>query len=105
MKHYLQYVEDAIKANWAKPAISNYGAASYTFGDVAVNVVKMQLIFKELGIKEGDHVAIAARNCAEWCIAFLAITSYRAVAVPLLPDFLPEYQTFRRQCGRYSSRR
>lgn len=90
MKHYLQYVEDAIKVNWSKPGISNYGAASYTFGDVAANVVKMQLFFKELGVKEGDHIAIASRNCAEWCIAFLAITSYRAVAVPLLPDFLPE---------------
>ena len=90
MKHYLQYVEDAIKVNWSKPGISNYGAANYTFGDVAANVVKMQLFFKELGVKEGDHIAIASRNCAEWCIAFLAITSYRAVAVPLLPDFLPE---------------
>ena len=90
MKHYLQYVEDAIKTNWNKPAISNYGANTYTFGEIAAGVTKMQLFFEQAGIKEGDHVAIASRNSAEWCIAFLAITSYKAVAVPLLPDFLPE---------------
>lgn len=90
MKHYLHYVEDAIKANWNKPAISNYGAATYTFGEVAAGIAKMHLFFEKSGIKEGDHVAIASRNCAEWCIAFLAITSYKAVAVPVLPDFLPE---------------
>ena len=90
MRHFLHYVEDAIKANWDRPALTNYGAATYTFGEVAMNVAKMRLFFEKAGVKEGDHVAIAARNSAEWCIAFLAITSYKAVAVPLLPDFLPE---------------
>ena len=90
MKHYLHYVEDSIKSNWDKPAITNYGAGTYTFAEVAANVMKMHLFFEKCGIKEGDHIAIAARNSAEWCIAFLAITSYKAIAVPLLPDFMPE---------------
>lgn len=34
-------------------------------------------------IQKGDHVAIAMRNCPEWCIAFMAITAIGAVAVPL----------------------
>ena len=90
MKHFLHYVENAIKKNWERPGISNYGAKTYTCGEIAANVLKMHILFEKMGIKPGDHVAIAARNSAEWCIAFLAITSYKAVVVPLLPDFLPE---------------
>ena len=90
MKHFLYYIEDAIRNNWDKPAVTNYGAKSYTFGEIAGNVAKLQILFEKCGVKEGDHVAIAARNSAEWCIAFIAIASYKAVVVPLLPDFLPE---------------
>ena len=90
MEHFLYYIEEAIKNNWEKPAVSNYGANTFTFADVARSVAKMHLVLEANGIKKGDHVAIAARNSAEWCVAFIAITSHGAVAVPLLPDFLPE---------------
>ena len=90
MKHFLYYIEQAIKENWNKPAITNYGANSMSYGDVAVNVAKLHIIFEQCGIKKGEHIAICARSSAEWCVAFLAISSYQAVAVPLLSDFMPE---------------
>ena len=90
MKHFLSYIEETIKNNWDKAAISNYGANTFTYADVATNVAKMHLMLEKCNIKKGDNVAIAARNSAEWCVAFIGITSYGAVAVPLLPDFLPE---------------
>ena len=90
MKHYLSYIEDAIKENWNKPAISNYGANTLNYSDVAINISKLHIKFEQSGIKKGDHIAICARSSAEWCVAFLAIVSYEAVAVPLLSDFLPE---------------
>ncbi len=37
----------------------------------------------QLGVKPGDHVAIAMRNFPEWCIAYMAIISTGAVVVPL----------------------
>lgn len=37
----------------------------------------------ELGVGKGDYVAIAMRNYPEWCIAYMAIISLGAVAVPL----------------------
>jgi len=37
----------------------------------------------ELGVRQGDHVAIAMRNFPEWCIAYMAIISVGAVVVPL----------------------
>lgn len=90
MKHFLYYIEESIKKNWSSQAITNYGANSFTYGEVAANVARLHLVLEHNGVVKGEHVAIAARNSAEWCIAFIAITSYGAVAVPLLPDFLPE---------------
>ena len=88
--HYLTHISEAIKSNWNKPAITNYGANTYTYGQVAEGVEKMHLLFEKCGIKKGDKVAISAKNSAEWCIAFLGIVTYDAVAVPLLADFLPQ---------------
>ena len=90
MKHYLSYIETAIKDNWNKPALTNYGANTLNYSDVAINVSKLHILFEQCGIKKGDHIAICARSSAEWCVTFLAIASYEAVAVPLLSDFLPE---------------
>ena len=89
MVHFLNYVDDAIKKNWDKPAVSNYGANTYTYGEMAASIEKMHQLFAQCGIKKGDKIALCAKNSAEWCISFLAIVSYDAVAVPLLPDFLP----------------
>ena len=89
MVHFLNYIDEAIKKNWDRPAVSNYGANTYTYGEIAASIEKMHLLFEKCGIKKGDKIALCAKNSAEWCISFLAIVSYDAVAVPLLPDFLP----------------
>ena len=90
MRHYLSYIEDVVKKGWEKPSISNYGGVTLKNCDIARNIERLHILFEKCGIKEGDNVAICARNSAEWCVAFLAISTYKAVAVPLLADFLPE---------------
>ena len=90
MKHYLSYVDDSFKANWNRPALSNYGANTFTYGAVASEIEKMHLFFEKCGIKKGDKIALCARNCAEWCISYFAVVTYDAVCVPLLADFLPQ---------------
>ena len=90
MRHYLSYVEDVVKKGWDKPAITNYGGNSFKNCDLARNIERLHILFEQCGIKEGENVAICARNSAEWCVVFLAIATYKAVAVPLLADFLPE---------------
>ena len=90
MRHYLSYIEDVVKNGWDKPAITNYGGNSFKNCDLARNIERLHILFEQCGIKEGENIAICARNSAEWCVAFLAISTYKAVAVPLLADFLPE---------------
>ena len=90
MKHYLSYIDESIKANWKRPALTNYGANTFTYGDVASEIEKMHILFEKCGIAKGEKIALCARSQAEWCIAYLSVVTYDAVVVPLLPDFLPQ---------------
>ncbi len=90
MKHYLSYIDEAIKNNWNRPALTNYGANTLTYGVVASEIEKMHILFEKCGIEKGEKIALCARSQAEWCVAYLAVVTYDAVVVPLLPDFLPQ---------------
>ena len=57
---------------------------------MANEIARLHVTFRELGIKEGDKIALCGRNCANWGLAFLAIETYKAVAVSILPDFTGE---------------
>jgi len=88
--HFLYYLQRSIRNCWNEPALTNYKGVTYTYGEVAADIARYHILFQKSGIKKGDHIAICARNCAEWGIIFLAVTSYQAVVVSLLNDFTPE---------------
>ena len=84
------YFEQSIKQNWDIEALSNYKEKGYSYKDIAGKILKFHLFFREIGIQEGDKIALVGRNSANWCITYLATVSYGAVIVPILPDFKPE---------------
>ena len=90
MKHYLSRLQDTIVANWDRKALCDYGGASYTFGDLAINIEKLHLIFDSLGVRKGDKISLCGKNQARWGISFLAVNTYEAVVVPILADFTPD---------------
>ena len=90
MEHYLNHFASSVKKHWDLPMFTNFGANTITYGDVACGIEKYHILFKECGIEKGDKIALCARNSAEWGMAFMAIVTYDAVIVPLLPDFLPK---------------
>jgi long-chain acyl-CoA synthetase len=90
MKHYLDRVEAAIKNNWNKKALSNYGKEDFTYGQAAEYIERLHIALSLLGAKRDDKIALCAANSAQWAMTFFSITTYDAVAVPLLNDFLPE---------------
>lgn len=88
MKHYLQFIQDTMWANWNEPALTDYeGSYDYTYGDLAIKVRKLQLLFDVLGILPGDKIAICGRNSANWAVAYMSIAAARCVAVSILPEF------------------
>ncbi|MBR5492813.1 MAG: AMP-binding protein [Alistipes sp.] len=90
MRHYLSIFQQAVRNRWDKPALSDYRGETFTFADMATQIAKHHVLFEKVGLKPGDKVALASKNCARWAISFLAVGTYRAVAVPILPDFAPE---------------
>ena len=89
MKHFVSLLNDSVKNNWDLPAVTNFGSNTYTYGQMAEQIVRYHILFSEAGIKKGDKVALYARNSAEWVIAYFATLTYDAVSVPFLPDFIP----------------
>ena len=63
------------------------GEHRYTYADLAAEIAKLHVTWREMGIKEGDRIALCGRNCANWGLLFLAVESYKAVTVSILPDF------------------
>ena len=88
VKHYLNYLTDVMSHQWNDPALTDFGENhEYTFAELATEMVKLHVLFEQLGIKRGDKIALAGRNCANWAVAYLAITSYEGVVVSILQDF------------------
>ncbi len=90
INHFLSFIERSMRNGWDTPALTNYGGATTTYGKIAEGIFKYHILFEHIGLKKGEKVAICAKNSAEWGVAFLAVTSFEAVAVPLLNDFHPD---------------
>lgn len=90
-KHYLNYLSEVMLHQWNDAALTDYGEdKTYTFGELAEEMERLHILFREMGIQAGDKVAIAGRNCANWVVAYLAIASYKGVIVSILQDFKSE---------------
>ena len=83
-------IQKSIQDHWDLDALSDYGAQTFRYKDVARIIEKLHIILEASGVKHGDKVAICGRNTSRWGIAFLATLSYGAVAVPILHEFHPE---------------
>ena len=90
MRHYLSRLEETVKSHWDAPALCNWKGEQFTFGQTAEYIEKFHLLFAAAGVEKMDKIAICAKNSARWCISFLAVNTYEAVAVPILADFHPE---------------
>ena len=86
----ISYIEQSIRQNWDIEALSNYTEKGYTYKEIAEKILKLHILFRETGINEGDKIALVGRNSANWCIIYLAVVTYGAIIVPILPDFKPE---------------
>ena len=82
-------LQESIKKNWDRPALSNYQGATLCYRDVARRIAKLQIAFEQCGLKKGDKVAICSRNQANWGVSFMAALTYGAVPVPILHEFKP----------------
>ncbi len=86
-KCFNEYIENSIKENWERIALSDFDGVSYHYKDIARKIAKLHLILESADIQKGDKVAICGRNSAHWAVAFFATITYGAVPVPILHEF------------------
>lgn len=70
-----------------KLLVSDIGNIEITYGEAREIIEQIHAEFSELGIKQGDKIAMCSENMPHWGIVYLAILSYGAISVPILPDF------------------
>jgi long-chain acyl-CoA synthetase len=88
-QNFIRLFEKSFAENWELKALSDYKGITYTYGEVARQVARLHLLYEGLGIKRGEKIAIFGKNSSNWCISFLSVFTYGAVAVPILADFRP----------------
>jgi long-chain acyl-CoA synthetase len=88
-QNFIKLYEKSFKEHWELPALSDYKGISYTYGEVARQVAWLHILYEDLGIQKGDKIAVFGKNSSAWCIAFMSVITYGAVAVPILADFKP----------------
>lgn len=101
-EHYLDRLARTINENWDAPALTDFyltedGTAQdtsrgnhYTYGEMYMEILRLEELFKQLGLQKGDHIAICGANSAHWAIVYLAIAAYQGVAVTVLHTQSPE---------------
>ena len=93
MQHYLAHLDSMMAHYPDQLALVDYAgddARSYTFCQLGQQIRHLNLLFDRLGLKTGDKIALAGRNCANWAVAYLAIAAYRGVIVSILQDFVAQ---------------
>jgi len=70
-------------------AMGFVGEDAITYNQLRERTGSVMRLLEDLRIEPGNKVAILSTGMPNWGVAYLAITSMGAVAVPILPDFTP----------------
>src|SRR5690606_10502133 len=72
-------------AEHADRTLVKCGGRSRTYAQIDTASAALAAALAELGVEEGDRVAVNLPNCEEWLVSLLAIARLGAVVVPLNP--------------------
>lgn len=90
-QNLIRTYQNSFRTNWDLPALTDYKAnSSYSYGELAGEIAKLHLLFKEIGIQKGDKISLIGKNHSTWSIVFMATITYGAVIVPILHEFNAE---------------
>lgn len=89
-QNFIQLYENSFRKNWEQPALTDYKEnTTYSYGELAREIARLHLLFRELGIEKGDKISLIGKNHSSWSILFMATITYGAVIVPILHEFSP----------------
>ncbi|MCU0452253.1 MAG: AMP-binding protein [Bacteroidetes bacterium] len=80
-------LERSVRLFRNRPALGFVDEPPLSFSDLQHEVNHLQHFLREQGVTHGDRVAILGESSPNWAIAYFAVTTMGAVAVPILPEF------------------
>lgn len=79
---------DAVVGTYGpRPCMAQVGQEPFSYVELGRRVEDLCGRLREMGLKRGDHVAFLGPSTPNWSVAFLAVTTLGAVAVPILEEF------------------
>lgn len=70
-----------------RPSLALVGEMPFTYAEFGEKVRNLQQVLRQLNLKKQDRVVILGTSSPNWAIAFMAVTTMGAVAVPVLDEF------------------
>ena len=84
----IELFETTFKECADMPALTDYPThQTWTYLQLAESVAKYHIFFKNAGIKRGEKIALMSESTSAFVRAYIAIVTYGAVSVPILPGF------------------
>ncbi|WP_080904573.1 AMP-binding protein [Parabacteroides sp. Marseille-P3160] len=89
-ENLIKLYQESFKTNWDLPSLTDYTTGNtFYFSDVAREIARFHILFKECHIRKGDKIALVGKDSPRWFIAYMATITYGATIVPILQDFAP----------------
>ena len=86
--NFVKMYERSFRENWELPAVTDYGTdVTLTYGQLAINIEKLHILFAACGIKKNDKIAVMGKNNSNWVAVYLAAITYGAIIVPILNKY------------------
>jgi long-chain acyl-CoA synthetase len=83
-------LENSARLYAGRQALAMVDGPQLTYRELWERVGTLSAFLHEHGTRHGDRVALLGENMPNWGVAYFAITTIGAVAVPILPDFPAE---------------
>ncbi len=88
--NFIKIYEKSFTENWDLPALTDYPTGiTQTYGEVAREIAEAHVLFRSMGLRPGDKVALCGKDSMRWVKIYMAVVTYGAVIVPILSDFNP----------------
>jgi len=81
------FFDRVIEKYSTRPALAIVGEKPFTYSEFGVRVDSLKTRLIQLGVKKSDKIVLLGNSSPNWAIAFMAITTMGAVAVPVLEEF------------------
>lgn len=87
--NFLKIYSDRFQDTWDSPALTCHETGlTLTYGSLAARMMRIHILFEEIGVVRGSRVAVVGSNTIDWVTIYMAGLTYGATMVTL-PATLP----------------